>query len=147
MSDRRVDRTRRLGVCLLSAAGLAVAASALAREPVPTAVQDLDYGEVLFHFHQGDQFGALARLLAADKLDRIDRHRDDAELLLGGLYLSFGLHDEAAETFARLLNDSVPPVSRDRAWYYLANIRAQRGFADDALSALERVGDALPEEL
>jgi len=76
----------------------ASALPALARTPeparpgalLPIKVQDLYYGEVLFYFFQDDYFSALTRLMAAQERGRLPHHADDAELLLGGLYLSVG---------------------------------------------------------
>ncbi|MDH3510699.1 MAG: hypothetical protein OER85_07560, partial [Gammaproteobacteria bacterium] len=48
-------------------------------------IQDLHYGEVLFHFYQDDEFTALTHLLAAREVGRVEHHSADAELLLGGL--------------------------------------------------------------
>ena len=59
-----------------------------------------------------------------------------AELLLGGLYLSYGHHLEAAEIFERLLADNVDPEIRDRTWFFLAKIWKQRGYLDKAQHAL-----------
>lgn|GEM_PF-4166146 len=53
-------------------------------------VEDSQYGEVLFYFYQEDYFPAIVRLLAAKKQEQFVNHSDEAELLLGGLYLSYG---------------------------------------------------------
>ena len=58
-------------------------------------VKDPHYGEVLFYFYQEDYFPAIVRLLAAQKQARVEQHVDEAELLRGGLYLSYGNHLEA----------------------------------------------------
>ena len=73
----------------------------------PSTVQDLAYGEVLFHFYQEDYFTALTQLLVAQARDEFAYHDGEAELLLGGLYLSYGLHRHAGEIFSRLLEQSV----------------------------------------
>jgi hypothetical protein len=72
----------------------------------PVKVQDLYYGDVLFYFFQDDYFEALTRLTAAQLKNRVQHHSDDAELLLGGLYLSVGQHREAGEIFSRVLASS-----------------------------------------
>ncbi len=134
------------------AAAVLVAAQLLlavgvARDKPGTVVDDPYYGEVLFHFYQRDDFTALTHLLAARQVGRLDQHKAEAELLLGGLYLSYGQHREAGRIFEFLL-DSEPSASvRDRAWFYLGKVRFQRGLFADALLALEQVGDELPEGL
>ena len=66
-------------------------------------VQDLAYGEVLFEFFQEDYFAALTRLLAAQQRGELAHHGAEAELMLGGLYLSYGQHRLAGEIFERVL--------------------------------------------
>jgi hypothetical protein len=63
------------------------------------------------------------------------------------LYLSYGLHREAGEIFARLIEQGAQPEVRDRAWYYLAKIRYQRDLPGQAEDALGHVGDSLPPDL
>ena len=122
--------------------------SALAAEGKPgTVIKDAHYGEVLFYFYQEDYFPAIVRLLAAKKNQQQLNHEAEAELLLGGLYLSYGNHMRAAEIFDRLLADSVDPVIRDRTWFFLAKIWKQRSYFSEAQNALNNIGAALPEEL
>ena len=115
--------------------------------PDPIVVKDPHYGEVLFHFYQEDYFPAIVRLLSAQQQAQLDEHAEQAELLLGGLYLSYGQHRDAAGIFERLLAGSVAPEIRDRTWFFLAKIRHQRGYLDDAQAALDNLGDRLPDNL
>ena len=110
-------------------------------------VQDLAYGEVLFEFFQEDYFSALTRLLAAQERGELKHHGAEAELMLGGLYLSYGQHRLAGEIFERVLEQSVDPALHDRAWYFLAKIWQQRGYLPEADAALARIRGELPEEL
>lgn len=109
-----------------------------------TTIRDLYYGEVLYQFYQQNDFEALTHLLAARQEGRIPNHAEESELLLGGLYLAYGQHEQAGEIFARLLNETTDPLVRDRAWLYVGKARYERGqfaLADDAFA---RVGDSLP---
>ena len=110
-------------------------------------VQDLAYGEVLFEFFQEDYFTALTRLLAAQQRGELAHHGVEAELMLGGLYLSYGQHRLAGEIFERVLQQSVEPALHDRAWFFLAKIWQQRGYLGEAEAALARITDELPKEL
>ena len=110
-------------------------------------VQDLAYGEVLFEFFQEDYFTALTRLLAAQERGELEHHGAEAELMLGGLYLSYGQHRLAGEIFSRVLEQSVEPALHDRAWYFLARIWQQRGYLSEAEAALNRIVGELPEEI
>ncbi len=115
--------------------------------PQPTVVEDLAYGEVLFYFYQEDYFSALTRLLAAQTQEALPNHEGEAELLLGGLYLSYGQHRLSGSIFESLLAGNVDPELHDRAWFFLARIWHQRGYLEDALAALGRIEEELPEEL
>jgi len=112
-----------------------------------TRIRDLYYGEALFHFYQQDDFTALTHLLAARQAGRVSHHAAEAELLLGGLYLSYGQHNRASAIFDRLLNESVDSTVRDRAWFYLGKVRYQRGLFEAAEQALFKVEGHLPGRL
>ncbi|TFG41355.1 MAG: tetratricopeptide repeat protein, partial [Chromatiales bacterium] len=113
----------------------------------PIVVKDPQYGEVLFYFYQEDYFRAIVRLLAAQSQQQLDNHADDAELLLGGLYLSYGHHLEAAAIFEKMLADNVSTEIRNRTWFFLAKIWYQRGYFDKAQQALGYVEGELPKNL
>lgn len=113
----------------------------------PIVVQDPHYGEVLFYFYQEDYFPAIVRLLAAKEQQQLEDHSDEAELLLGGMYLSYGHHLEAAEIFERLLADNVAPDIRDRTWFFLAKIWYQRGYLEKSQEALGHIERELPKNL
>lgn len=113
----------------------------------PIVVKDPQYGEVLFHFYQEDYFPAIVRLLAAKEKEQLTEQVNEAELLLGGMYLSYGHHLEAAEIFKRLLADNVDVEIRDRTWFFLAKIWYQRGYLDKASEALTYIQGELPENL
>ncbi|WP_405233870.1 tetratricopeptide repeat protein [Lentisalinibacter salinarum] len=131
---------------LAAAAALLLPAAAVT-EQGPVTVEDPHYGEVLFHFYQQDYFTALVHLTAAEERGLVADHAAEAELLRGGLYLSYGQHEEASLIFERLLAESTDPSIRDRTWFFLAKIRFQRGYHRDAELALAEIRDALPEEL
>ena len=111
------------------------------------AIQAPHYGDTLFHFYQGRYFTSLTQLMASQHFQRVAQHGDEAEVLRGGLLLSYGLHREAGEIFARLIERGAPAEVRDRAWYYLAKIRYQRGLPGEAEAALGRIQNKLPGEL
>lgn len=110
-------------------------------------VRDLHYGAVLYEFYQQNYFSAAVNLLTAQQQNHLKHHEADAQLLLGGMYLSYGLHTEAEEIFNQLLDKNSVPAVRDRAWFYLGKIRYQKQLFKDAEVALSRVGDSLDAEL
>ncbi len=125
-------------------APVAASAPAPAAKPVPVVVQAPHYGDTLYEFFQEHHFDALAGLLASQHFGRIQPHDEQAELLRGGMMLSWGLHAEASGVFERLLTESAEPAVRDRAWLQVAKIRFQRGLGVAAEQALARIGNALP---
>jgi hypothetical protein len=131
------------------AASLAVAAGSAAAAPPPPVhvVKDPYYGDTLFHFYQDHYFTSVTGLMVSQHFDRVRQHADEAEVLRGGLLLSYGLHREAGEIFTRLIESNAAPPVRDRAWYYLAKIRYQRGLYAEAQDAIGRIGDKLPPAL
>ena len=137
----------RLAIATAVALALPAASAAAARDDAGIVVQDLAYGEVLFEFFQGDYFSALTRLLAAQQRGELAHHGAEAELMLGGLYLSYGQHRLAGEIFERVLQQSVDPALHDRAWFFLAKIWQQRGYLPEAEAALARILGELPAEL
>jgi hypothetical protein len=131
-------------VALLS---LLACGPALAGADEPRVVRDLYYGEALYQFYQQNYYSAAVDLLTAEEQNRLQHHDQDAQLLLGGIYLSYGLHTEADTVFTVLLNGNVAPAVHDQAWFYLGKIRYQKGLYAEADEALSRVGDALGKEL
>lgn len=126
---------------------LLVMPAAAKGEREPIVVKDPHYGEVLFHFYKEDYFPAIVGLLAAQETSRVENHLSESELLLGGLYLSYGHHLEAADIFERLLADNVDQEIRDRTWFFLAKIWQQRGYLDRSEAALGNIEGKLPPNL
>jgi hypothetical protein len=135
----------RLLVMLGAATLVAAPASAQPSGQAPPVVRDLAWGEVLFRHYQQDRMGALVRLGMAETRSELPFHAGEARLLKGGLYLAWGLRDEAAGIFEELLASGAPPAQRDQAWYWLARIRHERGEHDRALHALRRIDGRLPQ--
>lgn len=116
-------------------------------DPPLRPVLDPHYGDVLFEFYQGRYFAAITKLEVSQHFERMPHHADEAEILRGGLLLSYGLHQQAGEVFEALLARAAAPSVRDRAWYFLAKIRYQRGLMAEASQALARVEHTLPVPL
>ncbi len=141
-------RSSRLSLCVaLMCAVPPSLVHAGGNDPEPITVEDPHYGEVLYYFYQEDYFPAIVRLLAAQRQSQLDAHADQAELLKGGLYLSYGNHLEAAGIFERLLADNVGSGIRDRTWFFLAKIWRHRGYLDKSRQALANIEGELPDEL
>jgi hypothetical protein len=132
---------------------VAAAACALALGPANAAdkvtheIKAPHYGDTLFYFFQDQYFTSITNLMVSQKFERVGEHADEAEVLRGGMLLSYGLHREAGEIFAQLIEKGASPAVQDRAWFYLAKIRYQRGFLAEATDAIGRVGKNLPPAL
>jgi len=132
---------------IAAALALACAFGPAAAQGTPgQPIQDPHYGDVLFHFFQDKHFSAVTGLMVSQHFNRMPHHADEAEVLRGGLLLSYGLHREAGQIFAQLIEKSAKPAVRDRAWFFLAKIRHQRGFLAEAEDALNRIQGKLPPE-
>jgi hypothetical protein len=141
-------RLRRISVCLACVSLLAVAAPAAwaKHKPDPNKlpsvkVQDLHYGDVLFHYWSDEDSGlqTLTLLGAYSQWNLLTHHDADAQLLAAGIYLQLGMHNEAGRRFETLLGDRLPPGVRNRAWFYLAKIWYERGYYDRSENALQHI--------
>ena len=117
------------------------------KPPPSIGLQAPHYGDSVFHFFQGRYFTSVTNLMVSQHFGRMAPHDDEAEILRGGLFLSYGLHREAGEVFARLIERGAPQPVRDRAWFYLAKIRYQRDLLPEAEEALGRIEKPLPGDL
>jgi hypothetical protein len=144
----------RIAVALAAAfvAASALVSTAMAAKPevdklTPTVVRDLHFGDALFYYYQGKDFDTITRLQAYEQWQRMPHHDAETQLLLGGLYLSLGLHNEAGQRFETLLTQSVPEGVRNRAWFYLGKVWYARGYLDRAERAIKEVQGRLTPDL
>jgi hypothetical protein len=107
-------------------------------------VANLAYGEVLYQFYQERYFDAIVHLTAALQKAPMAEQGSDAELLLGGLYLSYGMHDEAERILNQLLLEEGNEALHDRIHFYLAKSRYRRGLLPAAERSLTQIKDQLP---
>lgn len=126
-----------------------LSAAAVANEKVAneknTDVKDLHYGVALYHYYQDNFFSALTELAVAKERGGLRAHTENAELLVGGMSLSYGMDKRAISIFDRLLKEDVDPAVRNQVWFYLAKLLYQRQADDQARSYLEKIGEQLPE--
>ena len=140
---------RRVAVAaaIVVGASLAIGGAAAAEPPATHEIKAPHYGDTLFHFFQDHHFTAITSLMVSQHFERVTEHGDEAEILRGGMLLSYGLHREAGTIFAQLIEKGASPKVRDRAWFYLAKIRYQRGVLPEAEEALAHVENNLPPAL
>ena len=110
------------------------------KEPVPIdqphAIEDLAYGDLLFEYYQQHYFSAITKILVAKERGLFKDNSEHAELVLGALYVSYGLLDAGEAIFRDLLNTYTSPQGADESWYQLARIYYKRGNTQHALGIL-----------
>ena len=119
-------------------------------------IRDLFFGEALYFYQQNDYFDAvalldaeLAQLYALDDpaRDTLNYHREESELYVADMELSYRMHQKVGRTMQRLLDKSVHPSIRNRAAYRLAHIAFIKSAYEDALVALDRIDANTDEKL
>ncbi len=110
-------------------------------------IRDLHYGTVLYEFYQNNYYSAAVNLITAQAQKRLEHSDNEARLLLGGLYLSYGLHNEAEVIFQNVIDEGASAPVRDRAWFFLGKIRYHKQLFVEAEAALDRVGNSLDKSL
>jgi predicted negative regulator of RcsB-dependent stress response len=112
------------------------------------------FGEALYYAHQGQYFEALERLDAEvrqhqgvdePELDTLFRYIADAEFSLGDFELRYRMHHRAGRAIRAVLEGAVDETIRNDAAFRLARIHFQKGQAQDALAALDRIEGKVPE--
>ncbi|MCG7871650.1 MAG: tetratricopeptide repeat protein [Candidatus Thiodiazotropha lotti] len=125
---------------------LPITASAEIKPGEPQELRDLHYGEALFQLYQEAYFPAIVRLLSARKQGLMQNYADEPELLLGGLYLAYGMPDTAEHLFNRVLKTSATPEIQNKAWLQLGKSRFRRGEDPAAAKALSQIGAEQPTD-
>ena len=111
------------------------------------SILDLDYGFALYNFYLENYLDAARALMVAKELNRLPNQAQDANILLGGIYLQYGLHQDAENLFSNLIDDKAPPQLRDEIWYSIGKLRYQKGLRDDAIRAFEQIRGSLDKRL
>lgn len=158
MTPSAMRGARRIAAALVIALAVPVSVSAVAGR-VPGAspqdpflhrpvVADPAYGETLFAYYQRQYFDAISRLRVAQERDELPRQGNDGELLLGGLYVQYGMPDAARGVFTRLLPGTDASPQALRVWLAIAELDYRRERFADAMAILQayfRPGEA-PED-
>lgn len=111
------------------------------------SAEDLEYGAVLFHYHQRDYFSALVEQEYAQSIGNTKALSPPGKLLKGGMMLSYGLADESQQIFDALLAANAPKDVQNRAWFYLAKLHYSKSDTGSALAAINRIDGTVPVDL
>ena len=112
----------------------------------PTQINDLRYGQALYHFYQEQYFSSITDLMVAKQRAPITKQGIDPELLLGGLYLYYGLHQNASSIFSGLIENNTSQEIQDRAWFNIGKMNYQGHLYNSANESLNKIQDTLPPE-
>jgi hypothetical protein len=125
---------------------LHLTAQAESQRGEPQELKDLHYGEVLYQLYQDKHFQAIVHLLAARKQGLMTAYEAEPELLLGGLYLAYGMPDTAETLFEQVLAETASEALQGRAWLQLAKSRHRRNDSAAAQLALSKAVPHLAPE-
>jgi tetratricopeptide (TPR) repeat protein len=130
-----------------SGAWLLIAAPVQAETPIVwDGVVDPHIRAAQYDALMGKPFDGITQLLADRAQQRVKQQPEQAEWVLGGMYLTHGSHRVAAKIFHDMKPDEQPQDVRDLAWYNLGEVQYQRGLDDEALASFARIKGALPGE-
>ncbi len=123
-----------------------VVINGFAIERKPGQINDLRYGEALYHFYQEQYFTSISNLMVAKHRRPATAQDVDPELLLGGLYLYYGLHQNANSIFSGLIENNTSAETQDRAWFNIGKMQYQGHLYTEAKQTLLKVKDSLSHE-
>jgi len=136
---------------------LLFATSALAANPYTSkGLQDVYYGEALYHAFQGDWFDAVARLdtelgqhrrLDEPALDTLHYHLGQAQFGVGDFELGYRMHLRAGRAMTAVIEGKAAEPLRNDAIFRLARLYFRKDQPENALHALERIGKEIPETI
>lgn len=109
----------------------------------------LVFGEAMYEYYSGRKFAALTDLLVSRKRGYFGQGDTDyAELLMGELYVTLGLPEQAEALFDQLLAKDLLRRTRAETWFHKGVLHYQEGDNDKAIEVLESDNlDGLPQHL
>ena len=134
-----------LAVCLTTGVSSVQAAKVEFFDDIDTGPQQLDveqhrylaFGEVMYDYYRQANFSAINQLLVNQQNDLFNQDTDYAELLLGDLYVTYGLPDKAEVIFNRLLEKDILSRTRAQTWLHKAALHYREGNLVDAAMILD----------
>ena len=112
-----------------------------------TPEEVIRYQEVFFHFYRKDEYQALVNLTAGLKDKNIIANKFANELLLGNLYLMYGLPDLAEKSLKLVAEQSGAKKQKVLALFYLAKKHFDNAEYVEFLSLISKINKDLPSGL
>ncbi|EKF75146.1 hypothetical protein A11A3_05619 [Alcanivorax hongdengensis A-11-3] len=134
-----------IGTCLAASLAPAHAAKVeffddIDAGPQPLGLEQsryLAFGEVMYDYYRHANFQSINQLLINQKKNLFDEDTDYAQLLLGDLYVSYGLPDKAEVIFNSLLKKDILSRTRAQTWLHKAELHYREGRLDEAAMILD----------
>ncbi len=126
-----------LSIVAVPSITLAKAEKASVRLDKPHPVKDLAYGEFLFDYYQKKYFTSISKAMIAEKRGHLKHHQAQTQVLLGSLYVGYGMLDEAEIIFSSLLKSATAKSVRNKVWYHLSEVYYKRGSYDKTINILQ----------
>ncbi len=145
-------RLKKLGIalCITCTLGISSSWSEVASDHDVRAkeISELIYKSALFPFFQEDYFSGMTALHVAQEKGLLDaQNSSKADILLGSLYLSYGMYEDAEAIFQRLADTLDDPITVNRIWLQLGEIYYQTQSYEKSKRALEYITEELPLSL
>ncbi len=117
---------------------------AYAIQKCQTVHVDKAYQEILYFYFQKDFYQALTHFEVLQQscpnaLKKISNPGVDPSLLKGGISLAYGLDEQAADIFQRILNQAAEPKTQVQAWLLLGQSLFQKQRYELAASVLNNI--------
>ncbi len=97
----------------------------------------LAFGEVMYDYYREANFDAINLLLVNQQQQLFSEDTDYAELVLGDLYVTYGLPGKAEVIFNRLLAKDILSRTRAQTWLHKAALHYREGNYTDAAMILD----------
>jgi hypothetical protein len=113
------------------------------------------YQQVLYEYYQGNFTLALTKMAILEQKfpnglqqipDFLSGHRVEPELLKGGMSLAYGLDNQAADIFLRLLENNTTPEVSAFSWLLLGKTYYRKRQFSDAASAFQNISQDSAED-
>ncbi|PKG98449.1 lipopolysaccharide assembly protein LapB [Paraglaciecola sp. MB-3u-78] len=137
---------RALGCCFAWVASVQISAQ---QATLPNSVQiEKAYQQVLYEYYQGNFSLALTKMAILEQKfpnglnqipDFLSGYQVEPELLKGGMSLAYGLDNQAADIFLRLLKNNIEPDVTAYSWLLLGKTYYQKRQFSDAAQALQQI--------
>lgn len=111
------------------------------------STEELEYGTILFDYYQQQYFSALVEHEYAVETGNALAQMPAAQVLKGGMMLSYGMAEQSRHIFRELLDASASEAVSNRAWFYLAKLYYQKGEIANSSEALQNISGTIPSDI